>query len=92
LIDTSYIEASLTPASLKFEGGENDFYGYQWWTIPDYKGEKIFYARGILGQMIVVIPSKEMVIVRLGKKRGEKERQHFKMVFEVVDGVKEMLN
>ncbi|MBX9851778.1 MAG: beta-lactamase family protein [Cytophagaceae bacterium] len=92
LIDTSYIQASLIPASLKFENGKNDFYGYQWWTVPDYKGEKIFYARGILGQMIIVMPERDIVIVRLGKNRGEKAKQHFKMVFQVVDGVKGMLN
>ena len=91
LIDSSYIQASLVPASLQFENSKNDFYGYQWWTIPDYKGERIFYARGILGQMIIVIPDRDVVIVRLGKNRGEKAKQHFKMVFQVVDGVKDLV-
>ena len=45
-----------------------DYYGYQWWIVPVQKD--IFYARGILGQYIIVIPSKKMVVVRLGKKRS----------------------
>ncbi len=34
--------------------------------------QEIFYARGILGQYIICIPSKNMIIVRLGKERDEK--------------------
>ncbi len=32
---------------------------------------EVFYARGILGQYVIVIPSKKTVIVRLGKKRAD---------------------
>jgi CubicO group peptidase (beta-lactamase class C family) len=42
-----------------------DYYGYQWWIDPLHP--EIFYARGILGQYIIVIPSKKTIIVRLGK-------------------------
>jgi len=92
LIDTSYVEASLKPNDLLFNDGKVDFYGYQWWTIPDYKGRNIFYARGILGQMIIVIPDRNIVVVRLGKNRGEKEKQHFGMVFSIADEIDVMLN
>ena len=58
IIDPAYVKASLTPTGLKdkLTGAEGDFYGYQWWLIPDYKGLEVFYARGILGQYIVVVP------------------------------------
>ena len=36
----------------------------------------IFYARGILGQYIIVIPDRQIVIVRLGHDRGEKLPNH----------------
>ncbi len=52
-------------------GNPCNYYGYQWWIYPGE--EKIFYARGILGQYIIVIPSRDLVLVRLGKKRGERE-------------------
>jgi len=37
-----------------------------------YANFPAYYCRGILGQYIVVIPSKNTIIVRLGKKRGAK--------------------
>ena len=87
LIDPAYVKASVMPTGLPDErtGAEGDFYGYAWWLIPDYKGLQIFYARGILGQYIIVVPEKEMVIVRLGEKRGEKKGMHLQDVYDLVD-------
>jgi len=34
--------------------------------------EKIFYCRGILGQYIVVVPGKNIVMVRLGHQRNQR--------------------
>lgn len=42
-------------------------YGYAWWRAKA-NGEDFFYARGILGQFIVILPRENMVIVRLGTK------------------------
>jgi CubicO group peptidase (beta-lactamase class C family) len=85
IIDTSYVERSITPHGLMYEGKPSDFYGFQWWVVPDYKGKSFFYARGILGQLIVVVPDKNMVVVRLGEKNGEKAGIHFGMIFQIVD-------
>jgi CubicO group peptidase (beta-lactamase class C family) len=41
------------------------YYQYQWW-LPSKEGD--FYAAGHLGQFIYVNPSKNLLIVRLGKK------------------------
>jgi CubicO group peptidase (beta-lactamase class C family) len=57
------------------EGKPVDYYGYQWWILKTPEGE-VPYARGILGQYIAVIPSKNRVVVRLGKKTGEREDHH----------------
>jgi CubicO group peptidase (beta-lactamase class C family) len=62
-----------------------DYYGYQWWLVPGYKNLKIFYARGVSGQYIIVVPEHKMVIVRLGEKRGERVGRTFKEVYELVD-------
>jgi hypothetical protein len=34
------------------------------------------YARGILGQYIIVIPQRQRVVVRLGKATGERKDHH----------------
>ncbi len=72
IVPKEYILESLKPVNIPDAGGTPvDYYGYQWWLM-EHEGHEVFYARGILGQYIVVIPGKRIVIVRLGKKRGEK--------------------
>lgn len=69
IIPEEYVLASVKPADiLKPNGEKNEIYGYQWWTMK-HSGYDVFYARGIMGQYIIVIPEEKMVIVRLGKKR-----------------------
>jgi CubicO group peptidase (beta-lactamase class C family) len=93
LISTEYILKSINLADLSTEDGKkNEKYGYAWWIMPNYKGHSIFYARGILGQYIVCIPDKKMVVVRLGKKR-EKQlpgQNHPTDVFAYIDAALEM--
>lgn len=75
LISTQWIEESLAPASHlvdKETGKQVDFYGYQWWML-NRNGQPIYYARGLAGQYIFIVPEKNMVIVRLGHERS-KER------------------
>jgi CubicO group peptidase (beta-lactamase class C family) len=82
-----YIAESMTPAGLKDESGDPvDYYGYHWWIL-NRNGHKIFYARGILGQYIIVVPAMKMVIVRLGKERGEKTGNHYSDMIAYLDGV-----
>ena len=66
IIDSSYFINSIKACGIKDDNGiACDYYGYQWWIDPVHP--EIFYARGILGQYVIVIPSKKMIIVRLGK-------------------------
>lgn len=69
VVPERYVMESVQPAPTLDGGDKNHRYGYSWWLMPDYKGHNIFYARGILGQYIVIIPKLKMIIVRLGKKR-----------------------
>ena len=71
IIDSDYYARSITPCGITDNTGKAcDYYGYQWWIDPEHK--QIFYARGILGQYIIVIPSKKIIIGRLGKRTAIK--------------------
>jgi CubicO group peptidase (beta-lactamase class C family) len=48
--------------------GSVNFYQYQWW-LPTPNED--FMAEGILGQFVYVNPTKDLIIVRLGKKEGK---------------------
>lgn len=77
IVSESYIKDMLVPAYYLIDENNKpvDFYGYQWW-ICNYKNTMIYYARGILGQYIICIPDKNLVIVRLGHKRSKKRINH----------------
>lgn len=69
VIDTTYCEASSKPCMVPTASGAPcNYYGYQWWILPDK--QEVFFAWGILGQYIIVIPEKQTVIVRLGNTEG----------------------
>lgn len=69
LIGLDYFKASFSPVNLPDEFGDTvNHYGYQWW-LSNYNGTSFRYARGILGQYIVIVPEWRVVFVRLGKKR-----------------------
>lgn len=88
VIDSSYWAASVTPCNIKdASGAECKYYGYQWWIVPGE--EQVFMAWGILGQFIIVIPSKEIVVVRLGKTEGPLGEGGFpELVYEMIDWAK----
>jgi len=85
IIDSAYWKASITPCGIKDEFNEScNYYGYHWWIVPER--QDIFYAWGILGQYVVVIPSKKMVIVRLGKESaGLRTPNSAEIVYWLVD-------
>ncbi len=87
LIDSSFIRESVKPVHLTgvLTKEATDFYGYQWWVIPDYKGVSAYYMRGILGQYVIVVPKLDMIIVRLGHKRGYKINNHYSETYALLD-------
>lgn len=92
IIDTGYIAKSIQPLnSLDIMNNKVDYYGYQWWLIPSYKNGSIYYARGILGQYIIVDPAFNLVIVRLGHERGEKIGRHHDEVYFLIEAARDMV-
>jgi CubicO group peptidase (beta-lactamase class C family) len=86
IVDSAYVRQSVEPNKLSDEDGNTvDYYGYLWWLLP-YKGHRIFYAQGLLGQYVIVIPDKNLIVVRLGSKRGDPKGDHtYKIVYDMVD-------
>lgn len=72
LVSENYIRKATSPASYLIDENERqlDYYGFQFWIIH-FQGDVIPYMRGILGQYIFVIPSKNAVVVRLGHERDK---------------------
>lgn len=88
IIPEWYIKEATKPVSELIDkelNQSNQRYGMQWWCL-NYKNFNIFYARGILGQYIFVIPELNAVIVRLGHKRNDvKIDGHPEDVYRYID-------
>ncbi|MCF8298331.1 MAG: beta-lactamase family protein [Saprospiraceae bacterium] len=94
LINQDYLLESIKAANeLKDEKGNSVYYyGYSWW-IADYRGMKINYARGVLGQYIFTVPEKNAVIVRIGHKKSiEYLNYHPLDVYTYLDAAMEVLD
>ena len=77
ILDSAFVAKSITP---RFS--DSPEYGYGFW-LSDYVEKKIFVMRGILGQYVIVIPEDDLIIVRLGHKRGNKTDLPFSSDFYV---------
>lgn len=78
IVPEKYVLESVQPSPTidKDLNSKNSRYGYSWWILPageKSKGHDVFYARGILGQYIIMIPALDMIIVRLGKQRSAEQ-------------------
>lgn len=92
LIDSSYFEEATRLAPLKLKSGEpNNRYGFQWW-ISSLDEEDFFYAQGLNGQYVVILPESDMIVVRLGATRSPvRIKGHPEDMFEYVRMAKNMV-
>ncbi len=86
VIPEKYMNEALSPASYLKDPKTNQplqTYGFQFWMQP-YKGMETTSMRGLLGQLIWAIPSKNAVVVRLGHKESpQKVGPYFKQDSEM---------
>lgn len=72
VVDISYVQKSTSGVNVIDKHGNNtDNYGYAWWLV-EHKDMDVFFMQGILGQYVLCIPEKDIIIVRTGKRRMEK--------------------
>ena len=91
ILDSSYVKEATSVADLLDQNGnKNVNYGYQFW-LAERQGLSIFYARGLLGQYVICIPEKNMIVVRLGRKFGNYlEDGHHDDFYAFIDAALEM--
>lgn len=86
ILDSSFVAKSIKP---RFNDGP--MYGYGWW-LAEFNEKEIFYMRGHLGQLVIVIPEDDLIIVRLGhsitKSLGDAHSPDF---YTFIDEAYEML-
>ena len=75
IIDEDYFKWLLSiPRLINYDKNNGEYvehYSNSWW-LANVKGKKIIYARGFLGQYIVIIPEINIVFVRLGRHENDK--------------------
>jgi CubicO group peptidase (beta-lactamase class C family) len=79
ILDSSFTHAATQPFAVPH-------YGHSFW-IDDSFGTRVYYQRGVLGQYIIVIPEKDLVIVRLGhalKPMVDQHSEDFKTIVNEV--------
>jgi CubicO group peptidase (beta-lactamase class C family) len=76
VVDSAYLAESFAPWEIQDENNSIcDWYGLHWWMC-EIDGVKIKSARGMRGQYIVIIPEKNMVIVRIGHQQSKERVNH----------------
>lgn len=71
ILDSAFVKLMVTPNSKAFNKGEHERYGYSIWT--DYEHQPNFYGlMGHLGQRVIVVPDEDLIIVRLGRTKDDR--------------------
>ena len=85
LISEDWIEFTRTPAPSTADRG--NFYGGQWWLVPDDRHDVpkgAYSTSGNRGQYVIVVPSHDLVIVRRGLDYGRQGFSRWDLTREVL--------
>lgn len=88
IVDSAYVAASVSPPGTLNASDDSpcEIYGYQWW-IGEHEDLDFFFMRGIKGQYVLVVPEKDLIVVRMGRIRdvGSREKAHPDDVYNYLD-------
>ncbi|PHQ28512.1 serine hydrolase domain-containing protein [Leeuwenhoekiella nanhaiensis] len=90
LLSQEWIDFVRTPTTAA--GQVNSLYGGQWWLVDDSRDDvpkDAYAARGNRGQYVVVVPSRDLVIVRRGLDYGRQGFDVWDLTREVVKALPE---
>jgi len=85
LISEEWIDFTRTPAPATAETG--NFYGGQWWLVPDGRTDvprTAYSTAGNRGQYVIVVPDHDLVIVRRGLDYGRQGFDRWDLTREVL--------
>ncbi len=85
LISEDWIDFVRTPAPAT--AGRGNFYGGQWWLVPDDRNDvpkDAYSTSGNRGQFVIVVPSHDLVIVRRGLDWGSQGFSRWDLTREVL--------
>jgi CubicO group peptidase (beta-lactamase class C family) len=88
LISEGWISFVRTPAPATARRG--NFYGGQWWLVPDDRKDvppDAYTTAGNRGQFVIVVPSNEVVIVRRGLDYGKQGFDPWDLTREVLKAI-----
>lgn len=88
LLSEEWIEFVRTPAPALKQ--LNNFYGGQWWLVPDDRTDvpkDAYSTSGNRGQYTIVVPSHDVVIVRRGLDYGEQGFDRWALTGEVLKAI-----
>jgi CubicO group peptidase (beta-lactamase class C family) len=85
LLSHQWIEFVRTPAPAT--AGRGNFYGGQWWLVPDDRTDvpkSAYSTAGNRGQYVIVVPTHDLVIVRRGLDYGKQGFDNWDLLREVL--------
>jgi len=85
LVSENWITFSRTPAPASAR--HNNFYGGQWWLVPDNRTDvppNAYSTAGNRGQYVIIVPSQDLVIVRRGLDYGKQGFDRWDLTREVL--------
>lgn len=91
VVSPEYVRQSVTPCNIPDSTNTPaSWYGYQWW-LGEHNGSRLFSARGMRGQYIIVLPEENLIVVRLGHQQAKERQNNMPTdMFRYIDIAKEL--